>query len=209
MTHAIEELLADHQGGHSDLQIERFITIKGNWTAYGRYKQCLREIDGRHRGLQELREEAELAALDLQDAARWLGSETEGTADHTRRRIARDRQQRRLDQTRRAIAEQERELQRFVELATELKQQLGELTPRRRSELERELWAVRTRAMVALDLFTSGSLSTATAELLIALPADIRRPILAAAKQAEQQGGLFDWLEAGPGGVGPTPAIEA
>ena len=208
MTHAIEELLADHQGGHSDLQIERFITIRGNWTAYGRYKQCLREIDGRHHGLQDLREEAELAELDLQDADH-LVSETEGSADHTRRRIARDRQQRRLDQTRRAIAEQERELQRFVELATELQQQLGELTPERRSELERELWAVRTRAMVALDLFTQGSLSPATAELLIALPADIRRPILAAAKQAEQQGGLFDWLEAGPGGVGPTPAIEA
>lgn len=195
---AINELLQDHQAGHSGLQIDQFIALKGNWTPYGRYKQCLREIDGRHRGLQELHEEAELATLDLDQAASLLSGLPVGTSDHVRRRIDRDRKRRRLADIQRTIADQQRELDRFVELATDLKEQIGELTPERRAVLDREMWAVRTRAMVALDMFSTGSISASTAELLIALPADMRQPILEAAHSAESDGGLFDWLTEGP-----------
>lgn len=194
----MEELLSDHQSGHSDLQIDYFIVSKGNWTPYGRYKQCLREIASRHNALLEMREEAELAVLDLDDAKRDLGREVAGTPAAIRKRIACDRQRRRMDGIRQSLAGQQRELNRFVNLANELKRQVGELTDERRSELDAEMWSVRARAMVALDLFTSGQLSQSTAELLIALPVEIRQPILQSAKNAEATGELFDWLERGP-----------
>lgn len=195
---SLAELLSDHQGGHSDLQIEQFITVKGHWTTYGRYKQCLREIDKRHRGLVDLREEAELAAMDLMEAEEPATLAVTDTRERTRLRIARDRQQRQLDQIQQTIAETERELHRFVAIASELKPQVGELTPERRNELDRELWSVRVRAMVALDMFTQGGLSPATAELLIALPAEIRKPILEDARTVQADGRLFDWLTDGP-----------
>lgn len=194
----IEQLLFDHQPRHSDLQIDQFIVMKGNWTPYGRYKQALREIDSRYSGLQDMREDAELAVLDLDDAKVALQRELKGTPGFARKQIAYNRQARRLEQIRRTIATQQRELDRLVALATDLKQQIGELTPERREALDRETWSVRVRAMVALDMFTQGGLSPATAELLIALPAEIRRPILEDARTVQADGRLFDWLTDGP-----------
>lgn len=191
----IEQLLADHQSGHSDLQIDRFIVEKGNWTPYGRYKQALREIAGRHNSLQEMREDAELAVLDLDDAKVELQRELSGTTGFARKQIAHNRQARKLEQIQRAITTQQRELDRLVALATDLKQQIGELTPERREELDRETWSVRIRAMVAMDLLMGGRPSPATAELLIALPADMRQPIL---EDAAQPGKLIGWLQRGP-----------
>lgn len=194
----IKHMMQDHQSGHSDLQIDHFIVSKGNWTPYGRYKQCLREIASRHNALLEMREEAELAVLDLDDAKLALEREALGTPAAVRKRVACDRQRRRLESIHRTVATQQRELDRLVALATDLKQQVGELTDDRRAELDAELWSVRVRAMVALDMFTSGHLSQSTAELLIALPVEIRQPILQSAKNAEATGELFDWLEQGP-----------
>lgn len=185
----IEQLLADHQAGHSELQIDRFIIEKGNWTPYGRYKQALREIDSRHASLQAMREDAEIAELELRSVLAWFRRLTR------RGQIANARQRRKLEGIRRVMATQQRELDRLVTLAAGLKEQIGELTDERRAELDAELWAVRTRAMLALDLFAGGRPSPGTAELLVALPEEIRQPILEDAREPSR---LMRWLQDGP-----------
>ena len=52
-TVSLDDLFADHQGSHSNFQMDNFITIRSGGTAYGQYKQSLRELHKRWRGLKE------------------------------------------------------------------------------------------------------------------------------------------------------------
>src|SRR5690606_38102694 len=66
------ELLNDHRAGHSEFQIEQFILTRGNWSPFGRYKQCLREIDSRRRAIQDMHLELAQLQLDLDRRALWV-----------------------------------------------------------------------------------------------------------------------------------------
>ena len=50
----LDILLKDHQTGMSDFQDDYLVTAKSGGTAYGQYKQALRETYRRFRGLREL-----------------------------------------------------------------------------------------------------------------------------------------------------------
>ena len=49
----LQDLLQDHQLFHSQFQQDYFITLKAGGTLYGQYKQALRELYKRFRGLRE------------------------------------------------------------------------------------------------------------------------------------------------------------
>ena len=50
----LKELLQDHQTGMSDFQDDYLVTARAGGTVYGQYKQSLRELYKRFRGLREL-----------------------------------------------------------------------------------------------------------------------------------------------------------
>jgi hypothetical protein len=205
-----DRLLADHRSGHSEFQIDRFILARGNWTAYGRYKQSLREIHKRRRALEDLESRRRCVEVDLDEAicecrSRWLGllsllrSSRRFERRRARLRIAEHR--RALGRLTRDVEETRRELSHFERAAAQLAPLLGKLTDERRRYLDEHLWNVRVRTMAACDLMTRGQLSEGTLEILIAMPVSMRSAILQEVRAtlfAQRQGldgPLLHWLE--------------
>lgn len=165
----IDDLLADHHECLSDFQIDHFIVGTSCGTAYGSYKQCLRELKTRYNGLYELEEELADQRAEIE------GLEAKGP-DGNGRELR--RQRRRLAATIRSQADTQREYDRFLMHARRLKAEVGELTPEKRAVLDRDMWAYRLRAMATLDAFMGG-LSHGTAEAILKCPPDVRAEIVA------------------------------
>jgi hypothetical protein len=65
----LNELFADHQLYHSEFQMDNLITLRAGGTLYGQYKQALRELYKRYRGLKQLYGEKELLQVDIDELA--------------------------------------------------------------------------------------------------------------------------------------------
>lgn len=171
-------LLADHQPSHSDWQIDHFILSANGRTVYGRYKQALRELHKRFRGLKGLYAERALLGLDIEEMAEAQPAAPESLA--ARRRTIQVAQKRMaLDDLEQSIADTEREFLRFYRHAAILKEQVGELTPGRRAELDRDMWLHQTKALAAADIMVQGALSQGTVNLLMAAPPQERQQLWA------------------------------
>jgi hypothetical protein len=194
----VDALLADYEAGHSEFQIERFIVDRGNWTIWGRLQQALREIQKRRRGQAQLRDEIQLAQVERIEARRrWCFRETS-----RRRRAVRLRQlHERIDDLRRSLATNRRELAQFISLARKCARQLGPIDPERRAHLELETWLIRIRTTAAIDVLTRGGLSPSTLELICALPRPDRETLLLEIRQGIDQAredphrALLSWLD--------------
>lgn len=167
----IDELLSDHEGGHSDLQMDSFITIRSGGTLYGCYKQALRELAKRKRGVDGLEVERDLLLIDIE--------EIRSTEDHgdfkSRRETVRLRQcLARLAELDRSLTDTRRELDRFFAQAVALKALIGDLTPERRAALDAEMWVHRLKCQAAIDYMSTGRLGPNTAALMQALPRALR-----------------------------------
>lgn len=174
-TAGADALLADYEPGHSTFQIERFIIERGNWTPWGKLQQALREIQKRRQGVAQLHDEIALAQVErVETRRRWCFRETS-----RRRRAIRVRQlNARIDELRRNIITNRRELNQFVHLARECATRVGPVDAVRRAELEMETWMTRIRAMAAIDVLTRGGISASTLELICAIPTEDRESIL-------------------------------
>ena len=64
----LRELLDDHQTGHSEFQDDYLITWRHGGTIYGQYKQALRELYRRFRGLRELSCDREKLQIEIRQA---------------------------------------------------------------------------------------------------------------------------------------------
>ena len=173
---SLNALLADHQIYHSDLQMDAFITGKSGGTPYGEYKQALRELTSRYRTLKDLYASRELLELATRKAEIEL----------TQKRLAAQD----LEAT---IADTCREFARFYKQAETLKDDVGELTPERRNELDVAMWVHRVKCMAALDVLTAHMPSRSTVELIAALPPDSRREVMHAINDPKS---LVAWFEA-------------
>lgn len=71
---SLRALLKDHQDGHSDFQADYFITLRAGGTPYGCYKQALRELSKRCRGLRELHIQRKLLLLEITELRRLCGA---------------------------------------------------------------------------------------------------------------------------------------
>src|SRR5258708_31035595 len=65
----LNDLFADHQEFHSDLQMDAFITLRAGGTLYGCYKQALRELDARAMALIQRYEALRLLEIDIRELA--------------------------------------------------------------------------------------------------------------------------------------------
>jgi hypothetical protein len=179
---SLQTILGDHRHFHSSWQIDHAITAKAGGTLYGCYRQAVRELHKRWRGLRglysdrvKLLEEC-AAATGLQRCETRLQAVE---ADHV-------------------IADTEREFLRFWGQAVACRRALGlndaEPMPEElRERLESEFWEHQIRAMAAVDFITTGRLSRNTVEILAATKGDQRRRLVAAILNPQAHDTLIQW----------------
>ena len=176
----LQELLADHQFYHSDLQIDHLILARsGAGTLGGLYKQALRELFKRYRILRGLYATRARTRIEL-DKVPWWKYVVRFVAGAAYRQCERIRQAERelsFDDLERNIADTEREFNRFLAHADALKRKVGPLTPERRTELDREYWCHTLRNSILQSALSGQRPDGNTVEFLAALPSTIRKTI--------------------------------
>lgn len=185
----LQQLLNDHQLYHSDLQMDSFITMRSGGTTYGMYKQALRELFKRYRGLKEQYPARELLLLDIEELE---------TTQSKREKIELAKKRMALDDMNRGIRDTEREFNHFYAQAKALKDIIGELTPEKRNKLDMEMWIFKAKENAAFDYITRGSLSKGTVELVQYMPTDIRIQIFKEITErdtAKNRAKILDWFE--------------
>lgn len=151
----VDDLLADHHYLHWSTQLDHFITVRAGGTPYGMYKQALRELDKRERGLNGMYADRDRLLVDLEELEERLRggrgleekrvrrmeeehgspspsnplslSSSNPLSSFDRRRSEIDLRQKRfaLSVCERSIRDHERERDRFIEQAMRLREVLG------------------------------------------------------------------------------------
>ena len=185
----LKELLKDHQIYHSNFQIDNFITVRAGETQYGQYKQALRELFKRYRGLKELYVARELLLVDIDE----MSVSIVGTIFEERRnKINLAKHKMDMEDLERNIFDTEREFKRFLSQADVLKAQIGELTPEKRDALDMDMWIHKLKSMVATDYITKGRIGENPLAFIRSLPKEIRTPLLA---EVKDQKSLLEWFD--------------
>ena len=190
MIENLKELLNDHQIYHSDFQMDNFITIRSGETQYGQYKQALRELFKRYRGLKELYVARELLQVDIDE----LEFEEIPSLKYNHRRNMINLTKHRMDMEdlERNIEHTEREFKRFYAQVNALKKEIGELTPEKQNKLDQEMWIHKLKSMVAIDYITKGRIGENALAFMRSIPKEIRKPLLAEIKNHDK---LIKWYE--------------
>lgn len=176
----LENLLTDHQTGMSDFQDDYLVTARAGGTTYGQYKQSLRELYKRFRGLRELvygENGQKLSDIEVRKLEKKLQAEDLDGLDREELEIQLKHKYLIAEEGERAVKDTYREFIRFYQQAELLKEKVGELTPIRRRELETEMWVYRVKEMAAIDYLTQGRLSTRSIEFVSVLPEAVRSDI--------------------------------
>lgn len=217
----VDDLLADHHYLHWSTQLDHFITVRAGGTPYGMFKQALRELDKRERGLNGLYADRDRLIVDIEELelrihnakAQCVATDAStlgiSAQDFNGRRAEIDLRQKRfaLSVCERSIRDHERERDRFIEQAIHLRQVLGidancPLTPERRTALDRDMWVFLLKRDAALELLTHGAIEKNTLCFVMSLPPADRDPILTMIRDQVQyvrnngrmeQGPLIEW----------------
>jgi len=176
-------LLQDHEIFHSEFQIKHMIIARAGGTIYGAYKQSLRELWQRVRGLNSM--------------VRVVDSDHSSCADRISENTGHDS----LGlvccgslETLPMFRDTLREAVVFYRLAKTFRTQLGDLDHKKRSQLECELWSHRVRCAIAVDYISSGRISSSTIELLQSLPLEMRRPLLDEILNPSNHESIVNWF---------------
>lgn len=173
----LEQLLTDHQTGMSDFQDDYLVTARAGGTTYGQYKQSLRELYKRFRGLRELvygENGKKLSDIEIRKFEKKLQNEDLDDLEREELEIKLKHKYLISEEGERAVNDTYREFIRFYQQAELLKEKVGELTPVRRRELETEMWVYRVKEMAAIDYLQHGRLQARTIEFVSVLPKDER-----------------------------------
>ena len=157
----IQTLLNDHQLYHSELQQDHFITRRSGGTIYGQYKQALRELFKRFRGLKELYYNKEKLIIDTEELEELIELE-ENKFEARRKALEIEKFKYDMIELNKNIQDTEREFKRFYQQAYSLKKLIGELTDEKRAKLDKEMWEFKLKEMAYLDFLSNGRLNTNT-----------------------------------------------
>jgi len=185
----LQELLKDHQLYHSEFQQDYLITVRAGGTTYGMYKQALRELYKRYRGLKELYGSKELLQVDIDELA---AKKTEDKFEARRNKINHAQKVMSMEELDKNIEDTEREFKRFYSQAAALKAQIGDLTEEKRNALDRDMWQFKLKEMAAIDILTTGHLGNVTYEMITAAPVEMRKKVL---ELCGDKAKLIDWYE--------------
>lgn len=160
LTSSLQDILNDHRTGQDSTQLGSFVL--GGRTPWGVYKQAIRELYKRIRGLRQMITDRDLILIDIEE----LEELSKGDDRAARRaQINLRAKMGSLEEISRGIADTKREAALFYEQAAELKSFLGEISEERRRQLDREEWKWWHLKRVAVQGITE-----LTIENLISLP---------------------------------------
>jgi hypothetical protein len=188
----LSELFQDHQLYHSEFQQDYFITARSGGTLYGMYKQSVRELYKRWRGLKQLYADHKLAQVDIDELQHKISSRDGTGFDFDRNQINLEKKTADIAELEKNISDTEREFKRFYQQACVLKQQLGELTDKKRNQLDREMWFYKIKEMAGLDILSCGRIQRSTIECALSCNVEDRKKIL---KEIKDHESLIEWME--------------
>ena len=193
----IHELLKDHQSGQDETQLQTFVL--GGRTPWGRYKQALRELHKRVRGLKIATTERDLLLVDIDE----LEERPRPCDQYERRRHdIRLRQKRgELIEADHALNTVKREAATFFREALALKAVIGDVTPAKRVRLDREEWRHWHLKKTALHRMLP-HLPEVVAKNLCALPEEERAEWISAIQSTRPE----DFIGTGDYGQSAFPA---
>jgi len=187
MKDVLDRLLDDHQLYHSNLQMDCFITAKsGGFTRYGQYKQALRELFKRYRGLKDLYIKRELLVIDIAESDSKIYDDKFETE---RLPINIIKYKMDLEDLDRNIIDTKREFCRFFGICLALKKELGDISEKR-DKLDEEMWVSQLKEMAAQDYLSANKLSERTLTLLHSLPVSLRNKTWEEMKKGNE---IVDW----------------
>jgi hypothetical protein len=188
-------LMADHRPFHDSFQLDHVILGGANGvTAWGAYRQCLREISDRLDAIKHDAVHLELLIAERGEAE-YAEAITETSHPWERIRIHARVVKSRLDidSAERVARDRMREFMRFVRHAEALKDYLGEISDAKRESLEMEFWRERIRLAAATDLLAGGALTVATVEAIRMLPPIARAAVITELRDNPK--GLVQWAQ--------------
>jgi len=165
----IQQLLDDHQLFHSEFQQDQIITTKTGGTIYGQYKQALRELYKRIRGYREDIHNRDMLLVDIEELEHQLENENIDRFEQKRKEIDLRTKLARLEESERVCRKTAREGARFYQQAVALKELVGELTPKKRAQMDREMWLYRIKYWAYRDYVTQGHLGAHAFEFAMAV----------------------------------------
>lgn len=187
----LKELLDDHQTGMSDFQDDYLVTTRAGGTLYGQYKQSLRELYKRFRGLREITCDKEKLEVEIEEQEFIKDNDT----DKFKQKYAAIEYKRKvmqLEESERSYKDTKREFVRFFKQAAFLKEQVGELTEEKRASLDEDMWKYKIKEMVCIDWITQGRMGNNTFEFLNACPTKMKCELLTTIRDKEK---LLNWYE--------------
>ena len=158
---------------------------------YGQYKQSLRELYKRFRGLREITCDREKLVVEIEEQ-KFI---KEHDADQFKKKYANiefKRKTMRMEESDRVYKDTEREFKRFYQQSIFLKEQIGDLTDEKRKILDKDMWIFKIKEMCCIDWITKGSLRNSTFEFVHACPKDVKIKIL---EEIKDQKTLLEWYE--------------
>lgn len=161
----LKTLLDDHQTGMSEFQDDFLVTTKAGGTEYGCYKQALRELYKRFRGLREATCDRDILKIEINKLDK--SGELIDKVEQRRKTMQ-------IEECDRSIKDTEREFLRFYQQAVYLKEKIGDLTDEKRKKLDREMWEYKIKEMAVIDYHTRAALSDNTIAFVRACPKEIR-----------------------------------
>ena len=193
----LRTLFQDHQLYHSNLQIDYFIIGKSGGTTYGQYRQALRELTGRFRGLKSLYSSKVKLEIDLERTQEKINhrrkqefqTEYEEKMNSFRLKeleIKYTEQLLGMEDLKMNIRDTEREFKRFYGIAVSLKRKIGELTPEKRDKLDEEFWFFNKKCAIALDFMGTGRIQKGTIEDIHSCPKKIKDQLIECLKNPKQ-----------------------
>lgn len=192
----LNELFKDHNLYHSEFQQDYLITYKAGGTVYGMYKQSLRELYKRYRGLKGIHFDKKEIEIDIEELNQSL-SKCRSSRDpikNKRARLELEKKRLQLKEIEKNKECTEKEFKRFLEQAITLKSQIGKLTKEKLERYELELWEYRLKSQMALDYISQSRLSKQTLEMLYSYPIDLRRKLISYNNKEKIQE-LITWYE--------------
>jgi hypothetical protein len=184
-------LLQDHQLYHSEFQQDHFITRRAGGTCYGQYKQSLRELFKRFRGLRELYYSKENLIIDIEELEEKNKSE-HNSFQGRRNELLINKYKFDMIELDKNIYDTETEFKRFYEQAYSLKELIGDLDEVKKKQLDKEMWVFKLKEMAYLDFISKGRLSNNTLEFLHSFDKDERLSLLSEIKDHDN---LLTWYE--------------
>ena len=192
----LQELLKDHQLYMSEFQHETFVvTNSGGSTRYGQYKQALRELYKRTRGVREAVCDNKKLAIEIKILERNIDKESD-ELDRELLQVELIRKRAQQEESARVLQDTKREWESFyrqsIYLKALLEQEHGELTDEIKKQLELERWHCVIKENVAMDYVTTGRISKSSYEMINSMPKNLKMTML---QEAQQQDKLIEWFE--------------